>query len=193
MASVSGPWTLETIAPDHLTATYTEDQIRITKTVRISGDRLRPALAVDVSMTNAGPDRIDALFGIEFALMLLGGGHNPAAFHAIAGRRVPHDDTLTVSGIDLLAAGNDQLGIEIETALDGPADAWISPIESVSNSESGFELVYQGSSVVLLRPIGLAAGESASFNVEQRVTITPDPGAVAREAGAVPAEAPAAS
>jgi len=193
VASVSAPWALETIAPDCLTATYEEGPIEIRKTIRIAGDRLRPILAVDVSLTNAGPDRLDALFGIEFALMLLGGGHNPAAFHAIAGRRTPHDDTLVVSGIDRLAAGNDQLGIEIETALDGPADAWIAPIESVSNSESGFELVYQGSAVVLLRPISLAAGESASFNVEQRVTITPEPGAVTGEAGAVPAEAPAAS
>jgi Domain of unknown function (DUF1926) len=49
--------------------------------------------------------------------------------------------------------------------------AWIAPIESVSNSEAGFELVYQGSAVLLARPIALAPGERASLGVEQRVTI----------------------
>ena len=140
---------------------------------------------------NTGSDPLQALFGIEFAVMLLGGGHNPAAFHAIGGRRTPHDDVLAATGIDRLAAGNDQLGIEVETIVDRAADAWIAPIESVSNSESGFELVYQGSAVILVRPIALAPGESTSIQVEQRVRVTLDPGSALAEVVSDPAEAPA--
>ena len=50
-------------------------------------------------------------------------------------------------------------------------DVWISPIESVSNSESGFELVYQGSCVLLHRQVELAPGASATIRVVQRVTV----------------------
>jgi alpha-amylase len=103
--------------------------------------------------------------------MLLGGGHNPAAYHEVAGRRVSHDEGLVADGIQRLNAGNEQLGIALETSLDEAATAWISPIESVSNSEGGFELVYQGSATVLVRPIRLRAGERAVFRVEQRVGV----------------------
>ncbi len=49
--------------------------------------------------------------------------------------------------------------------------AWIAPIETVSNSEAGFELVYQGSAVLLVRPIALAPGERTSLRIDQRVTV----------------------
>jgi hypothetical protein len=107
--------------------------------------------------------------------MLLGGGHNPAAYHEVAGRRVSHDEGLVADGIQRLNAGNEQLGIELETTLDEAATAWISSIESVSNSEGGFELVYQGSATVLVRPIRLRAGEQATFRVEQRVRVAAPP------------------
>ena len=57
---------------------------------------------------------------------------------------------------------------------DGPVGAWIAPIESVSNSEAGFELVYQGSAILLFRPIALAPGERISLRVDQRVTVRAD-------------------
>jgi hypothetical protein len=73
-----------------------------------------------------------------------------------------------------LVSGNDQLGVSLETLVDAPTTAWIAPIESVSNSEGGFELVYQGSCVVLVRPISLAAGERATMRVEHRATVSED-------------------
>jgi hypothetical protein len=44
----------------------------------------------------------------------------------------------------------------------------------VSNSESGFELVYQGSTVLLHRPFDLAPGATTRIRVEQRATVTAD-------------------
>ena len=69
--------------------------------------------------------------------MLLGGGHNPAAFHAVDGRRIAHDESLVAQAVEGLRAGNEQVGVAVETVADGPVDAWISPIESVSNSSPG--------------------------------------------------------
>jgi 4-alpha-glucanotransferase len=106
--------------------------------------------------------------------MLLGGGHNPAAFHEVDGRKIAHDERLEVRAIERLASGNEQLGVGLETATVGPVGAWIAPIESVSNSEAGFELVYQGSAILLFRPIALAPGERTSLRVDQRVTVRAD-------------------
>ncbi len=41
-----------------------------------------------------------------------------------------------------------------------PADAWWAPIETISNSENGFERVYQGSGLLLSWPVALAAGRA---------------------------------
>jgi hypothetical protein len=151
-----------------------EGPVEILKRIRIGGGRLDPSLAVEIDVVNTSSDRLDVLLGIEFAVMLLGGGHNPAAFHEINGRRIAHDERLEVRDIEHLASGNDQLGVRLDTAVDGPVSAWIAPIESVSNSEAGFELVYQGSAILLARPIALAPGERTSLRVDQRVTVSAD-------------------
>jgi alpha-amylase len=171
---VDAPWSLESIGPESMTASFVGSGVRVSKTIRVGGGRLDPLLAVAVEIVNTSNDRLEALLGIEFAVMLLGGGHNPAAFHAHEGRRIAHDERLELRDLTHLASGNDQLGLTIETRVDRPVDAWIAPIESVSNSEAGFELVYQGSSVVFVRPVDLAPGEAASIRLDQCVSVSTD-------------------
>ena len=118
----------------------------------------------------------EGLLGVEFAMMLLGGGHNPAAFHEVGGRRIAHDEAL-VAGAVTIAPGRQRARSASRSRRrpTEPLDAWISPIETVSNSESGFELVYQGSCVLLHRQVELAPGASATIRVEQRATATARP------------------
>jgi alpha-amylase len=100
---------------------------------------------------------------------MLGGGSNPAAFWDLDGERLPHDSAGSRAGVSRLRSGNDFVGIELETRVQPPADAWIAPIETVSNSEAGFERVYQGSALVLARPIALAPGERTTVTVRHAV------------------------
>jgi alpha-amylase len=172
--AVASAWTLASIEPNQVTTTFSTGPVLIVKTIRISGGRLDPRLAVEVSVENVSDTPFEALLGLEFAVMLLGGGHNPAAWHEVAGERVAHDGFATASAADRLLSGNDQLGIRLETLIQPAADAWISPIRTVSNSEGGFELVYQGSCVLALRPIRLAPGERANLRVEQVATVAAD-------------------
>jgi hypothetical protein len=166
-------WSLESIGPDHVSASFRDGAAEFRKSIRIGGGRLDPSLTVEVDVVNTGNAGLEALFGVEFAVMLLGGGHNPAAFHEVDGRRIPHDERLVVPTVGRLRSGNDQIGVAIDTVVDEVVAAWIAPIETVSNSEGGFELVYQGSAVLLFRPIALAPGERASLRVEQLVTVSP--------------------
>jgi 4-alpha-glucanotransferase len=166
------PWTLDALGDDRVALRLAAGPLELRKEVSIGGGRLDPTLTVKLVATNVSTSPFEGLLGIEFAMMLLGGGHNPAAFHEVDGRRIAHDESLTAGAVERLLAGNDQVGVIVETVADGPLDAWISPIESVSNSESGFELVYQGSCVLLHRQVEIAPGTSASIRVEQRATVS---------------------
>ena len=53
-------------------------------------------------------------------------------------------------------------------------DAWWAPIETVSNSEGGFERVYQGTALFLSQVIELAPGQSWRTAVEHRVRVGAD-------------------
>jgi alpha-amylase len=169
--SFDGAWAVESLTSNRLTATYEERGVRITKTIEIGGDRSSPSLSVEVVVANDGDTLLEGLLGVEFAVMLLGGGHNPGAWYEIAGDRFAHDGRRVAEGITALRAANEQLGVAVDTGFDAPADAWIAPIETVSNSEAGFELVYQGSAALFVRPIRLSPGEAASSRVSHIVTV----------------------
>ena len=148
--------------------------IEATRTIAISGGRLDPRLELTleiVHLGSSGAPPLDALVAVEWSTMLLGGGHNPSAWLEIDGDRTAHDVIRSASGIRRLAAGNDQLGIVIETTTDHGVDAWIAPIETVSNSEAGFELIYQGSAALLVEPLRLRPGERWTLRIEQQATV----------------------
>ena len=148
--------------------------IEATRTIAISGGRLDPRLELTVEIVHLGPSGappLDALVAVEWSTMLLGGGHNPSAWLEIDGDRTAHDASRLASGISRVAAGNDQLGIVVETTTDHVIDAWIAPIETVSNSEAGFELVYQGSAALLVEPLRLRSGERWTLRIAQQATV----------------------
>ncbi|HEX2626813.1 MAG TPA: alpha-amylase/4-alpha-glucanotransferase domain-containing protein, partial [Candidatus Limnocylindrales bacterium] len=70
-----------------------------------------------------------------------------------------------------LGQGNGWLRTSIETEVSPAADAWIAPIETVSNSEAGFERVYQGSALLLSWPVNLAPGAIWSLRLTHRATV----------------------
>jgi len=179
-----GTWTLERLEPGRVVLRRSglvrlpgdgdSVPIETSKTITTGGGRYDPRLDVELSIVHrGGPDEpaIAALLGLEWSTMLLGGGHNPAAWHDLDGRRIAHDEPAAVTGVSRLIAGNDQLGVEVETTTDRPVDAWIAPIETVSNSEAGFELVYQGSATLIVVPLALAPGQSMSLRISQHVTV----------------------
>jgi hypothetical protein len=179
---VAGSWTVAELSPDCLTVVRdgavrigdTVHGIRAIKDIRIGGGRLDPTLSVTTTVTNIGSGTLTARFATEWSTMLLGGGGNPAAYNEIDDRRVAHDAAIQGSLVRSFAAGNTFLGIRLTTSIDPPCDVWIAPIETVSNSEGGFELVYQGSTALIGRVVTLRPRESATIAVEHRATVSVD-------------------
>jgi alpha-amylase len=104
---------------------------------------------------------------------MLGGGGNPAAWWDLGGERVGHDTSGSAAGVSTIAQGNDDIGVAVTTTTES-ADAWFAPIETVSNSEDGFERVYQGSGLLLSWPVHLAPGDRWTRTIEHAVATTRD-------------------
>jgi alpha-amylase len=145
--------------------------VRIRRELRLGGGRLDPTLALHVTVEHLGSETLSARLGLEWAMTMLGGGGNPAAWWDIGGQRDRHDGSGAARGLTKVVQGNDWLGVTVTTLVEPAADAWWAPIETVSNSEGGFERVYQGSALLLSWPVELRPGSSRSMRVEHRAAI----------------------
>jgi alpha-amylase len=126
--------------------------------IRLAGGRTDPILEWSATLENRGTRTITCRVGVEWAITMLGGGGNPDAWWEIAGARTRHDAPGAASGVDRIAQGNGWLATHVESSISPAADAWYAPIETVSNSEAGFERVYQGSALLLSWPVTIPAG-----------------------------------
>ncbi len=179
---VDGTYEVVELGPDRLTvardgrveAAAGPQPVRVEKRLQLGGARLDPTLDLEVTVTHEGDAAIESRLAVAWDVMLLGGGGNPAAWFEAAGIRTAHDGAGQVGPTDRVRQGNDHIGITVETEIEPPADAWWSPIETVSNSESGFERVYQGCSLLLSWPVRLEPGERRSFRMGHRVVAARD-------------------
>ncbi|HEY3524368.1 MAG TPA: alpha-amylase/4-alpha-glucanotransferase domain-containing protein [Candidatus Limnocylindrales bacterium] len=181
--AVDGPFEVLEVSPTHALVARearvrlddgTWGRLRIERRLAIGGGRLDPWLEVEVLATNGGTGTITGRLATEWNVMLLGGGANPQAWWEAASERLPHDARTIAAGIERLAQGNDWLGLRIETTVTPRLDAWISPIETISNSESGFEAVYQGSCLMLSLPVALGPGAATGMRVRHTVACSVD-------------------
>ena len=141
--------------------------VRVDKrlTLRPGSDGFRVLYTVQ----NTGDAPLETMFGSEWNINLLGGGHNPSAYYRVEGHAL-EDAALDSTGenkeVSALALGNSWLGIEMALQASRPALLWRYPIETVSGSEAGFERTYQGSSILLQWPVTLPPGESTEIWLE---------------------------
>jgi len=178
--AVAGAYEVETLEVDRALVTREArvgegaQAVLVRKELTLGGDRRAPTMQLLLAVTNRSDATIEAILGLEWTLMLLGGGGNPAAWWEVAGTRTGHDVAGTAEGVTTLAQGNDYIGIAVTTTVSEPATAWWAPVETVSNSESGFERVYQGAGLLLSWPLSLAPGATRTVSVSHAVTTAHD-------------------
>jgi hypothetical protein len=178
---VDRPFEVVELAPGRLVVTRdgslggaSGQAVQVEKRLALGGGRREPALVQEVTVRNRSDAALSVRVGVEWALTMLGGGGNPAAFHEIAGVRAAHDSSGSEASVEHLSAGNTYIGITVSTTLSPPGDVWWSTIETVSNSEAGFERIYQGSCVLLSWPVQLGPGGSFSISIAHRVSTDRD-------------------
>ncbi len=180
--AVDGAFEIDMLEPNRLvttrSATVATDSgpvpIRVVKELQLGGDRRSPTLDLAVTIENRSDRALDGRLALEWTLTMLGGGGNPSAWWEIDGERTAHDGRGVATDVGEFGQGNDYIGIAVTTSVSRPATAWWAPVETVSNSEGGFERVYQGSGLLLSWPIAVAAGASTTIVVGQRVATAHD-------------------
>ncbi|MEO8437081.1 MAG: alpha-amylase/4-alpha-glucanotransferase domain-containing protein [Chloroflexota bacterium] len=165
--------------------------VRVTKTIVLGGDRRSPTLTETVTLENRSRVQVTAILGLEWTLTMLGGGANPAAWLEVDGVRASHDSRGIETGVGRFEQGNDHIGIAVATSVSAPADLWWAPVETISNSEAGFERVYQGAGLLASWPLKLAAGATLEVGLSHLVSTARDRADEERGAGDE-REAPAA-
>jgi alpha-amylase/alpha-mannosidase (GH57 family) len=101
-------------------------------------------------------DRI-LLFGVEMNFAGLPAGEDDRYFYGEDGRRLGQlGQQLDLHDVDMLGLADEWLGIHLELKLGGPTQLWAFPIETVSQSEAGFELVHQS---IVVQPHWLVQGD----------------------------------
>ena len=168
---VNGPWRVER---DALTVVLsrTAADLHATKGIDLTGDRREGDLSVAVTV--GGDDPFAGTLELEWNLNLLGGGANPEAYYRWADQEIRHDAPGAVTAGVELTFGNRYEGVAVSVeSQPAAAQEWF-PVETVSNSEAGFERVYQGSCLTQRWQLQLAAGQPQTFTTTLRFTQTRD-------------------
>ena len=169
---VTGEWALESTSDSQAVLTRASGGLMVRKTIALAGGRMEGSLIVTMQLSaNAN---FAGTGELEWNLNLLGGGGNPDAYYRWNGEEVRHDTRGSVLAATQLNFGNGYEGVDISVEIDPPtAQNWFA-VETVSNSEAGFERVYQGSCLTQRWPLKLAAGASATFATTFRLTQSRD-------------------
>jgi 4-alpha-glucanotransferase len=159
---VTGDWTIEKATERRLVVTREAEGLTLRKTISLEGSRLRGALEVTVELRNQRATSFAGAVELEWNVNLMGGGGNPAAYYRRNGRESRHDGGGRAAAGAELAFGNRYEGVALSATADPPAPARWYPVETVSNSEAGFERVYQGSCLTYTWRVRLAAGKATT-------------------------------
>jgi alpha-amylase len=133
--------------PDRMQLQLTRDAnvngvpVRITKglTLEAGGQSLEIGYRLE-----GLPPGVPIHFGVEFNFSGLPGGCDDRYFHDARGNALGHlGSQLDLTNVDFIGLTDEWLGIDVELRSDHPMNLWAFPIETVSQSESGFELVHQ--------------------------------------------------
>lgn len=120
-------------------------------------------------------------FGVEFNFSGLPAGIDDRFFHDASGRSLGQlGSQLDLANVDFIGLTDEWLGINLELRSASPMNLWTFPIESVSQSESGFELVHQ--SVVVEPHWYIQAGQDGRWSATMTLAI--DTSAAERRASA---------
>jgi hypothetical protein len=120
--------------------------IRVSKSIALS--RESSALDVDYVLENI-PTGFRALFAVEFGFAGLAGNAPDRYFYTSVERSLGTlDSQLDLSPVDHIGLVDGWLGVDASLNVSRPAAIWTFPIQAVSQSEGGFELVHQSSTVI---------------------------------------------
>jgi alpha-amylase len=139
------------------------------KTYRVYGNK--PRIDCEYRIGNRGDKRIEFVLGVEWNFTLLA-PDAPDREITIGGERFEMNSQGETSGLTEWSMTDRYFGFTTRFSADREVTLLRYPIETVSNSEGGFESNYQGTSFIALEDISIEPGKTASitFSIEFKPT-----------------------
>ena len=125
-------------------------------------------IGCDVSVRRTAPGNASVVIGIEAVVNFLAPSA-PDRYFESSGERYPLRWASAVPASSLRTVDEWQK-TEVEFKAPAARDFWISPIETVSESEDGFERIYQGSQIIAVWPAELQSGAEWRGNLTLAVS-----------------------
>jgi len=147
----------------------TADGVELKLTKGLTLDAGSSTLEIAYMMEGLPPDR-SLHFAVEFNFAGMPAGLDDRYFHDLDGTRLGGlGSRLNLTGAKSLALADEYLGIDVALKLSRPTRFWTFPIETVSQSEGGFELVHQ--SVAVLPHWHVRADKNGRWGVTMQMII----------------------
>lgn len=142
--------------------------IVVRKVYRVTDQETTVGVAYRVE--NHGEVSLVARFGVELNMTLLA-GDDPQRYYEWAGSGpVRLRERGQCRGIDRFSMVDEWSKFRVTLRLDRGGDIWYMPVETVSQSEDGFERTYQGSSLFASRLLTLHPGATERIEVHLDIT-----------------------
>ena len=122
-------------------------EVEVTKTVSLSKSAAG-TLVVQYELSNL-PTEVPLHFGVEFNFAGMAAGASDRYYYNHMGKQLGQlESRLDLEKLDRIGLVDEWLGLDAALDLSTPASIWTFPIETISQSEGGYELVHQSSVVI---------------------------------------------
>ncbi len=106
------------------------------------------SLSINYELQNLPPG-VPIHFGVEFNFSGLAAGASDRYFYDVSGRQLGQLESIqSLTDAERIGLMDEWLGLDVSLELSHPASIWTFPIQTISQSEDGFELVHQSCAVV---------------------------------------------
>ncbi len=129
--------------------------LRVTKIFSFSQSKQGFCIACDLELSHHSAESLRLNVGLEVVFNLLA-PNEPDRYFESAGQRHPLNWSAAVPASEMRVVDEWQ-NVAIRVEAPRASQFWIAPVETVSESEEGFERVYQGSQILSVWPAEIAA------------------------------------
>ena len=144
--------------------------LRLTKGITLSAGS--PTLEIAYLLEGL-PTNHDIHFAVELNFAGLPAGNDDRYFHQGPQSLGPLETQLDLENVQEMGMIDEWLGLDVRWSANRPTHLWAHPVETVSQSESGFELVHQS---VALLPHWIVRGDAEGrWSVVMEITLDVDP------------------
>lgn len=146
--------------------------VTIRKSFTFSPDKAE--IEAHYQITNDGPEEMSGWWGVEFNFTLLAGDakdryyFSPDPASNLGNLRTEGE----LKNVKTFGMRDDWFRFQMEMSIEPAATLWRYPIESISQSEDGFERIYQGSCLLTHWDLSLGGGKTAEYTIRLRIDKT---------------------